>query len=121
MKRITAERLTIVSCALLSSCVAEQITNAPPEVVEGCRREIAILTNREPIRRQGGTLQGTGSEPAQNTIDDARIAKDEAAKTGLASWPDDVLLYRCLESRGIVLTPEQSRALAEWEQKPNSE
>lgn len=121
MRPLLVEGLTIACCVLLSSCGTQEITNAPPEVVEGCRREIAILTNRDPIFRQDSRLQGAGSDSAQSTIDDARIAKEEEDRTGLASWPEDVLLYRCLESRGIVLTPEQANVLAKWEQKSGSD
>lgn len=117
MRRVTVESLTIGCCALVAACGAPQITNAPPEVVEGCRREIAILTGRDPALTQDDALRSPGSEPTQTTIDDARIAREEADGTGRAGWPDDVLMYRCLESRGIVLTPEQARVLAEWEEE----
>ncbi len=118
MKLFRRAGLLIVCHALLPSCGMPRVTNAPPEVVEACELEIALLTERDSASARDDTLRRTGAEPGRDTIDEARIAKSEVDAGGIADWPDDVLLYRCLAGRGIELTAEQTRVLAEWEQKP---
>lgn len=117
MKLFRGAGLLIVCYALLPSCGTPRVTNAPPEVVEACELEIALLTERDSASARDDTLRRAGAEPGRDTIDEARIGRTEAEAGGLADWPDDVLMYRCLAGRGIELTAEQTRVLAEWQQK----
>jgi hypothetical protein len=103
----------VAACSLLSSCGTQQVTNAPPAIVEDCQREVAILTDREIVPVQDDPLRGPEATP--DPIEDARAAKEVAGGAGLATWPEEALLYRCLRSRGVQLTPEQAEMLAEWE------
>lgn len=103
----------VVACSLLSSCGTQQVTNASPEIVEDCQREVAILTDREIVPAQDDPLRGPDAVP--DPIEDARAAKEVAGGAGVTAWPEEALLYRCFRSRGVQLTPEQAEMLAEWE------
>lgn len=105
----------IACVAVLSSCATEEITNAPPAVVDDCRREAALLTEPDPWLARNDPMGDRGS--GDDVIEDARRAEAEAGREGLAGWPEEVLVYRCLLSQGVVLTPEQADRLAEWERR----
>ncbi|MEX2125774.1 MAG: hypothetical protein WD795_17935 [Woeseia sp.] len=113
--------LTVVCSALLPSCGTPQFSNAPPATVEDCRREVAILTDRDALPPQDDPLSGPAAESIPDPIEDARTAKEVAGGAGLATWPEEALLYRCLASRGIELTAEQAAMLTEWEGKLDSD
>lgn len=98
-----------------ASCGAPEVANVPPEVLDDCRREVALIRERDPAVSGAESVPGEAGEPTDEVLDDARTAREEAARVGIAGWPEDVLLYRCLASRGVELSPEQARALAEWE------
>jgi hypothetical protein len=111
--RITG--MVTAGCILLSSCATEEFANAPPQVVEDCRREVALLTDREILPAQEDPLRGAAAEMEPHPIEDARAAREVSRGARLTSWPEEALMYRCLESRGVELTPEQTRMLREWE------
>jgi hypothetical protein len=115
MQRLMGESASIAFLVLLGACSTPRVSNAPPEVVEACEREIALLTNRDLPPLQGDTMPGVGAPG--DAIDEARVGRAEAEAGGIAAWPDDALMYRCLASRGIELDVEQAKVLAEWEQK----
>jgi hypothetical protein len=101
---------------VLSSCATEEFANASPEVVEDCRREVALLTDAEIFSgEEDDALRGPAPESAPDPIEDARTAREEAGSARLSSWPREALMYRCLESRGVALTADQTAILAEWE------
>lgn len=108
----------IAGCLLLAACASPSIGNAPPAVVDECRREIADLTRREQLSPLDESLpEESGTEAT--TIDEARTARAELEGSSLASWPEDALLYRCFTSRGVVLTEDQATVLAEWQARTN--
>ncbi len=118
MKRLPVVAGAALCClALLTSCGTTEIANAPPSVVEDCRREVALIAEREPELARMDRLPGGEAGPTGDVLEDARTAREEAGQEGLAGWPEDALLYRCLASRGVELTDEQARTLAEWEGK----
>lgn len=101
-------------CLLLAACAAPSIGNAPPAIVDECRREIADLSDRERMPPVDESLPEEPG-PEATTIDEARAARAELEGSGLANWPEDALLYRCFSSRGVVLTEAQATVLAEWQ------
>lgn len=105
----------LLCCAALAACGTTAVANAPPEVVEDCRREVALITEMEPEVARPDRLPTGEAGPGEEILDDARAAREEVEQQGLASWPEEALLYRCLASRGVQLTDEQARTLAEWE------
>lgn len=116
MHRSLLPIMPVVGVAVLSACASEpQFPDASPEAVAECRREAALLTEpdpwtvrNDPIRREAET---------GDVIEDARTAESEAARQGLAGWPEDILIYRCLVSRGEPLTAEQAGELADWQER----
>lgn len=124
MRRSIAVLVTVCSAVLsswLSSCVTPQFSNAAPAIVEECQGEVAILTDRDALPAQDDALRGSAAESAPDPIEDARTAKEVAGGAGLATWPEEALLYRCLASRGVELTADQAAMLAEWEAKLGSD
>ena len=113
-------RLVIVfgaaACAV-SACATEDFAGAAPAVVEDCRREVMLLTERDQLTGQDDPLKGPALESAPEPIEDARAAREVAGGVGFADWPEEALMYRCLRSRGVELSPDQSEVLAEWEQQ----
>lgn len=108
----------LACCAFLASCGPTEVANAPPAMLEDCRREVAAITE---IRREvPPSDQPPPGEvgPTDEVLDDARAGRQEARQAGIAAWPEEVLLYRCLASRGVMLTDEQARELAEWQGAP---
>lgn len=103
---------TVAAAASLTACASRpQFPDASPQAVTECRQEAALLTETvrgDPVRSQEG---------ADEVIETARTAREEAAEGGLASWPEDVLIYRCLVSRGEPVTAEQARELAKWQER----
>jgi hypothetical protein len=112
--RVSAAAIGLTACTLLSSCATEEFANAPAEVVEDCRREVSLLTDREVVESQDD-FRGPPLESTPDPIEDARRAKEVSGGASLTSWPEEALMYRCLESRGVVLTEDQAELLAEWE------
>lgn len=115
MRRIPVVCPALASCAFLASCGPTEVANAPPAMLEDCRREVAAITETErqvPPRDQPPPGE---AGPTDEVLDDARAARQEARQAGIAAWPEEVLLYRCLASRGVMLTDEQARELAEWQ------
>lgn len=116
MHRSLIPIMPIVGVAVLSACASEpQFPEASPEAVAECRREAALLSETDPwtvpddpMRREAQT---------DDVIDDARTAESEVTRQGLAGWPEDILIYRCLVSRGEPLSAEQARKLADWQQR----
>jgi hypothetical protein len=106
----------IACCLLLAACASPSIGNAPPAVVDECRREVAALTDRDRLPPLDESLPDDAG-PEGTTIDEARTAQAELEGSSLAAWPEDALLYRCFPSRGIVLTEEQATVLAEWQSR----
>jgi hypothetical protein len=104
----------IACCLLLAACASPSIGNAPPAVVDECRREIADLAGREQLPAPDESLREESVQET-TTIDEARTARAELEGSSFASWPEDALLYRCFTSRGVVLTEEQAAVLAEWQ------
>jgi hypothetical protein len=111
--RVSAAAIGLTVCFLLSSCATEEFGNASAEVVEDCRREVSLLRDDELIESQDD-LRGPALESAPDPVEDARRAKEVSGSTVLTSWPEEALMYRCLESRGVVLTEDQAEMLAEW-------
>jgi hypothetical protein len=113
----TATALAITACVLLASCATREFPNAPPAVAEDCRREVALLTDREILPAQEDPLRGPAADSAPDPIEDAREAQKVSGGANLSAWPEEALMYRCLESRGVELTFEQKQMLDEWEVK----
>lgn len=84
-------------------------------MVEDCRRQVIVLTETDPGSPGDEPLQERTTEPYEGVIDEARAGRAEARARNLAAWPEEVLLYRCLAARGVELSTEQARELAEWE------
>ncbi len=105
----------IACCVLTAACGTTEVANAPPAIVEECRREVAAIT--EAVREVPPSDQAPPADagPTDEILDEARAARREARQEGLAAWPEEVLLYRCLTSRGVMLTDEQAQELARWE------
>lgn len=120
MRRI-AIALTAAASAALAACATEDFAGASPVVVEDCRREVMLLTEREQLTGQDDPLQGPALESAPEPIEDARAAREVAGGIGFADWPEEALMYRCLRSRGVELSADQSEMLAEWEQQAESD
>ena len=116
-----ATGLGAAAFAVLAACATEDFAGASPVVVEDCRREVRLLTNRDQLSGQDDPLQGPALESAPEPIEDARTAKEVAGGVGFADWPEEALMYRCLRSRGVELSAEQSEMLAEWEQQAEPE
>lgn len=112
--RVPAAAIGLTACTLLSSCATEEFANASPEVVEDCRREVSLLTDREVVESPDD-FRGPALESTPDPVEDARRAKEASRGASLTSWPEEALMYRCLESRGVVLTEDQAELLAEWE------
>lgn len=106
----------IMASVLLSSCATGEFANVPPVVAEDCRREVSLLSNREILPAQEDPLRGS-AESAPDPIEDAREAQEVSGGVSLSAWPDEALMYRCLESRGVELTDEQRQMLDEWTAK----
>lgn len=120
MRPVTAGEMAAalgMACALaLPACrTAPEFPGAPPDVVEECRRQVVMLTERDPGLPADDPLAGPTEERGEDVIDEARAARADAEARNLAAWPEDVLLYRCLAARGVDLGPEQVRELEEWE------
>lgn len=110
----------IAACFLLAAgCASPSIGNAPPAVVEECRLEVEQLTHTDRLPPLDESLPEQPGGEAE-VIDDARLAKREREGSGLATWPKEVLLYRCFTSRGVVLTEEQATVLAEWQSRTDT-
>jgi hypothetical protein len=108
--------MPVVGVAVLSACASEpQFPEAAPEAVAECRREAALLTEPDPWTVRNDPI-GRETETG-DVIDDARAAESEAGRQGLAGWPEEVLIYRCLASRGEPLTTEQAGELADWQER----
>ncbi len=101
--------------AFVCSCTSgPQFPDASPVAVEECRREAALLAQADPGIRNGPMSSETaGGE----VIEQARTAAAEARRPGLAGWPEEILIYRCLVSRGEPLTTRQASELADWQKK----
>jgi hypothetical protein len=106
---------TVAFAALLAACSGPRVTNAPPEVVEACEREIALIRNQDAPPVRDNTMPGV--ETGEDAIDEARRGREEEAAAGIAAWPDHALMYRCLAGHGVELDVEQASVLAEWEHK----
>lgn len=115
--RSTPLTTAVLACvAVLAGCqAAPEFPGAPPEVVEECRRQVVVLTERDPGAPETEPLTGEAEERGEDVIDDARAARADAEVRNLSAWPEEVLLYRCLAGRGVELGPEQARELARWE------
>lgn len=116
MKKLISAGLASAIIAALSSCAPEPIRNAPPAVVEECRREADLLTEPDPSLVRNDPMREGGTESSE-VIEDARAAEAESERVGLGDWPREVLVYRCLVGEGVELTPEQAAELAEWERR----
>jgi hypothetical protein len=112
--RVPAAAIGLTACTLLSSCATEEFANASPEVVEDCRREVSLLTDSE-VAASPDDLRGPALESTPDPVEDAERAQEVSGGALLTSWPEEALMYRCLESRGVVLTKDQDEMLAEWE------
>jgi hypothetical protein len=111
-----------MASALLAACATgEEFAGASPVVVEDCRREVTLLTERDQLTGEDDPLQGPALESAPEPIEDARAAREVAGGAGFADWPEEALMYRCLRSRGVELSADQSEMLAEWEQQAEPE
>jgi hypothetical protein len=114
MTSSTAVRVALSGFAILSACASEpRFPNASPEAVAECRREAAVLAEPDPWRVRNDPIRSEAE--GDEVIEDARTAETELQREGLAGWPEDVLIYRCLVSLGETLTAEQARKLADWE------
>lgn len=106
--------MPVVGAALLSACASEpQFPDAAPQAVAECRREAALLAEPDPWTVRNDPIRS--ETETHEVIEDARTAEAEAARQGLAGWPEEILIYRCLVSRGEPLTTEQARELADWQ------
>lgn len=114
MMRVHVAALGLTTGVLLSSCASEEFANASAAVVEDCRREVSLLRDREIVAPQDD-LRGPAMESTPDPVEDARRAKEVSGGATLTSWPEEALMYRCLESRGVVLTEDQTEVLSEWE------
>jgi hypothetical protein len=110
----------VAACAILAACATEEFAGASPAVVADCRQEVALLTDRDAITTQDDPLQGPALEGTPEPIEDARSAREVAGGPGFSEWPEEALMYRCLRSRGVDLTTDQSAMLAEWEMQAES-
>jgi hypothetical protein len=117
MRRIAIVLSATASAVVLAACATEDFAGASPVVVEDCQREVMLLTEREQLTGQDDPLQGPALESAPEPIEDARAAREVAGGIGFADWPEEALMYRCLRSRGVELSADQSEMLAEWEQQ----
>lgn len=115
MRRIRILCPMLASCVLIASCGTTEVPNAPPSVVEDCRREVAAIARADEQLPPDDQPPGDDAGPTDDILDEARAARREVRQEGLADWPAEVLLYRCLTSRGVLLTDEQARELARWE------
>ena len=106
--------------AVMAACATEDFPGASPVVVEDCRREVMLLTDREQLTEPNDPLQGPALESTPEPIEDARAARGVSGGAGFADWPEEALMYRCLRSRGVELSAEQAEMLAEWEQQAES-
>jgi hypothetical protein len=113
--RRVARTLPGCLCVLAACATAPEFPGAPAEVVEDCRRQVVMLTERDPGAPPTDPLGEETAEPAGDVIEDARAAHADARARNLSEWPEDVLLYRCLAARGVELSPEQLRELEKWE------
>jgi len=103
--------------AVVAACATEEFAGASPVVVEDCRREVALLTDREQLTTPNDPLQGPAPESTPEPIEDARAAREVSGGVGISEWPEEALMYRCLRSRGVELSADQSQMLEEWEQQ----
>lgn len=116
MHRPVLTMIPVVGAALLSACASEpQFPDASPQAVAECRREAAMLAEPDPWTVRNDPIRS--ETETGEVIEDARTAEAEASRRGLASWPEDILIYRCLVSRGEPLTAEQTRKLADWQER----
>lgn len=100
--------------AVIVACATEEFAGVPAGVVDDCRREVALLADRDPSA-ENDPFRGPSLESTPEPIEDAREAQEVAGGASLDEWPEDALMYRCLASRGAQLTPDQEAVLAEWE------
>lgn len=115
LKRAQSSCGVLIGVAALGACAGgPEFPDAAPLAVEECRREAALLAEPDPYRVRNDPIR---SEGQGDVIEEARTAAAEAGRAGLAGWPEDVLVYRCLASRGEPLTPEQARELAKWQER----
>jgi hypothetical protein len=115
MQRMTRMSGIVAFAALLEACSGPRVTNAPPEAVEACEREIALIKNQDAPPVRDDTMPSV--ETGEDAIDEARRGREEEAAGGIAAWPNHALMYRCLAGRGVELDVEQAKVLAEWEHK----
>jgi hypothetical protein len=118
MKHITEMMTGAVCASLLVACSAPRPDNAPANLVTECQREVDAITRLEPTIEDEASAYPDEPSSAR-AIEDARAARAVAETGGLASWPDQILMYRCLAANGVVLTPAQSAALSKWDQGMN--
>lgn len=113
----SAAALALAACLLaLAACrTAPEFPNAPPEVVEDCRRQVLVFMEQDPGISGTEPLSQETTDRDDDVIEDARAARADAEERDLSRWPEEILLYRCLAGRGVELSPDQARALAEWE------
>lgn len=104
---------------ILASCATEDYANIPPAVVDDCQREVSLLTERDGLEVQENSLQGAALESLPDPIEDAREARRDAG-TDITTWPEEALLYRCFESRGIELDAAQAELLEQWRGRPDT-
>lgn len=102
---------------LPAACASPSVGNAPPAIVEECRREIADLTDRERLPPLEESFPEEPGPQESTGIEEDRAAEAERDGSSLAAWPEDALLYRCFTSRGVVLTEEQATVLAQWQSR----
>lgn len=113
--RLASAAVLLCALALPACSTAPQFPGAPPDVVEDCRRQVTVLTERDPGTPGTEPLASESDERGSGVIDEARAAREDAESRNLAAWPEEVLLYRCLAARGVELDDKQARELAEWE------
>ena len=104
---------------ILASCATDDYANVPAAVVDDCQREVSLLTEPDVLEVQENPLQGAALESLPDPIEDAREARRDAG-TDAATWPEEALLYRCFESRGIELDPAQAELLDQWRSRPDT-
>lgn len=103
--------------ATLWACAAEEFAGASPEIVEDCRREVALLSDPDDLSTENDPFRGPSLESTPDPIEDAREAQEVSGGASLNEWPEQALMYRCLASRGVELTSDQAAVLAEWEKR----
>lgn len=108
-------RRPLICAVLLAGCGGRELANVPPEVLEDCRREVALLSEQETSLPPEESLRQPADETLPDPIEDARAAKEDADEVALSEWPEEALLYRCFLSRGLKLTDEQARTLAQYQ------